>query len=150
MPTPSPARKREPRWRTMISPPVTVSPANVLTPRRWAFESRPLRGEPSPFLCAMSLALHFRDLKTGELLPVAGSPLVAALGLELEDAQLLATLVGQDLGGHGHALQALRGEPRVRGGKQQRPERAGRPPPLGPPLDERGLPLLDAVLLAAG
>src|SRR5436189_274443 len=53
MPTPSPARKREPRWRTMISPPLTVSPANVLTPRRWAFESRPLREEPSPFLCAM-------------------------------------------------------------------------------------------------
>ncbi len=25
-------------------------PANVLTPRRWAFESRPLRLEPSPFL----------------------------------------------------------------------------------------------------
>ena len=53
MPTPSPALKRLPRWRTMISPPVTVWPANTFTPRRLAFESRPLREEPRPFLCAI-------------------------------------------------------------------------------------------------
>ena len=34
MPTPSPALKRLPRWRTMISPPVTTSPAKTFTPRR--------------------------------------------------------------------------------------------------------------------
>jgi large conductance mechanosensitive channel len=50
MPTPSPGLKTVPRWRTMISPPVTVWPANTFTPRRLAFESRPLREEPSPFL----------------------------------------------------------------------------------------------------
>src|SRR3984893_4277374 len=53
MPTPAPGLKRVPRWRTMISPPFTACPANVLTPRRWALESRPLRLEPSPFLCAI-------------------------------------------------------------------------------------------------
>ena len=50
MPTPLPGRKRVPRWRTMISPPVTVWPAKTFTPRRLAFESRPLREEPRPFL----------------------------------------------------------------------------------------------------
>ena len=50
MPTPSPALKRLPRWRTMISPPVTTSPAKTFTPRRWPGLSRPLRLEPRPFL----------------------------------------------------------------------------------------------------
>src|SRR3954466_10167201 len=85
MPTPSPALKREPRWRTMISPPVTVSPANTFTPRRWAWVSRPLREEPRPFLCAI---LDLRDLDAGQLLAVAGGALVAPLGLELEHADL--------------------------------------------------------------
>ena len=54
IPTPSPGLKRVPRWRTMISPPVTVWPAKIFTPRRLALESRPLRLEPRPFLCAIS------------------------------------------------------------------------------------------------
>src|SRR3954447_12263000 len=53
MPTPSPGWNLVPRWRTMISPPVTAWPAKIFTPRRWAFESRPLRLEPRPFLCAI-------------------------------------------------------------------------------------------------
>src|SRR6266480_2085665 len=57
MPTPAPGLKRVPRWRTMISPPVTTCPANVLTPSRCALESRPLRLEPSPFLCAIAALL---------------------------------------------------------------------------------------------
>src|SRR5579871_2390303 len=120
MPTPSPALKRLPRWRTMISPPVTAWPANSFTPRRWAFESRPLRLEPSPFLCAIGLLLRrclgrlrgarrargarrllrdgadLRDLDSRQLLAVAGAAAVAALGLELEDAQLLAADVVHD------------------------------------------------------
>jgi hypothetical protein len=31
----------------------TTSPPNFLTPRRWALESRPLRLDPCPFLCAI-------------------------------------------------------------------------------------------------
>src|SRR5947209_2341934 len=116
MPAPSPGLKRVPRWRTMISPPVTVWPANTLTPRRLAFESRPLRDEPRPFLCAIAGLLgrfgcgnrlrcrgaalgadgDLGHLDPRQLLPVARPPLVAALGLELDDAQLRAPLVGED------------------------------------------------------
>ena len=42
-----------PRWRTMTLPVFTAWPANIFTPRRCARESRPLRLEPRPFLCAM-------------------------------------------------------------------------------------------------
>src|SRR5262249_57823179 len=41
----------------MISPPPTRWPANTLTPSIFGFESRPLRLEPSPFLCAISCPL---------------------------------------------------------------------------------------------
>src|ERR671927_2019395 len=101
MPTPSPALKRLPRWRTMISPPVTVWPANTFTPRRLAFESRPLRDEPRPFLCAISLTADLRDADPRQLLAVAGTTLVAALRLELEDAQLRPALMRDDLRGDG-------------------------------------------------
>src|SRR2546423_5210745 len=67
MPTPSPGLKRVPRWRTMISPPVTVWPANTFTPSRLALESRPLRDDPRPFLCAIGGLLSFR----GGLRPLA-------------------------------------------------------------------------------
>src|SRR5215208_5705054 len=53
-PTPSPGWKWVPRWRTMISPALTSWPPKRLTPRRWALESRPLRDDEAPFLCAMS------------------------------------------------------------------------------------------------
>src|SRR5436309_643820 len=100
LPTPSPGLKRVPRWRTMISPPVTVSPAKTFTPRRCACESRPLRLEPRPFLCAIfgllllrgRLArehLDVRDLQHRLLGAVAGAALVAALWLELTDPDLL-------------------------------------------------------------
>src|SRR3989442_2325280 len=56
----------------MISPPLTAWPANVFTPSRCAFESRPLRLEPSPFLCAIGrLRFGFRGL---------GGPRRSALG----------------------------------------------------------------------
>ena len=35
-------------------PAFTSWPAKILTPRRFAFESRPFREEPRPFLCAIS------------------------------------------------------------------------------------------------
>src|SRR5687767_15028788 len=102
MPVPGPGLKRVPRWRTMISPPVTVWPANSFTPRYLGFESRPLRLEPRPFLCAMrcSASLDAGDADSREILPVTRAALVAALGLELEDAELRAALVPDDLRGH--------------------------------------------------
>src|ERR1044071_8905013 len=101
MPAPSPGLNLVPRWRTMISPPVTDWPANTFTPRRLAFESRPLRLEPRPFLCAIaSLLPDLRDSQAGQLLAVTRAPLVAALGLELEHPKLGAALVADDLGLH--------------------------------------------------
>ena len=46
----SPGRKRRPRWRTMIVPPVTRLPSCAFTPSRCELESRPLRELPCPFL----------------------------------------------------------------------------------------------------
>src|SRR5580692_11265330 len=59
-PTPWPGWKCVPRWRTMISPAFTNWPPYRLTPRRWALESRPLRLDDAPFLCAISVLLRCR------------------------------------------------------------------------------------------
>src|SRR5215831_13014001 len=47
----------------MIVPPGTICPPNALNPSRCAFESRPFRELPNPFLCAMTqlLALDARN-----------------------------------------------------------------------------------------
>src|SRR3712207_2659387 len=154
MPTPSPGLKRVPRWRTMISPPVTVWPENTFTPRRLALESRPLRLEPRPFLCAMGsvlLPLDAGDADPGQLLTVTRPALVPALGLELEDAELRAALVGDDLGAHGGRAEAVAVEQRVAvAGQQQRLQFDGGAHLVGQALDEQGLALAHAVLLAAG
>src|SRR5215469_4997604 len=53
-PTLSPGFTRVPRCRTMMVPPGTSCPPNALKPSRCAFESRPFRDVPCPFLCAIS------------------------------------------------------------------------------------------------
>src|SRR5260370_21423491 len=53
-PTFSPGLTRVPRWRTMIVPPGTSCPPKALKPSRCAFESRPFREVPCPFLCAIN------------------------------------------------------------------------------------------------
>src|SRR4051794_37692086 len=147
MPTPSPGWKRVPRWRTMISPPVTVSPAKTFTPRRLALESRPLRLEPRPFLCAIA---DLRDLDARQILAVAAATLVAALRLELEDAQLLAARVGDHARGHRHLAQAVGVEHRVLRAEEHGLELHRGTLVDGELLDEQRLPALDAVLLASG
>src|SRR3954468_24476093 len=151
MPTPSPALKRLPRWRTMLSPPVTVWPANTFTPRRLAFESRPLREEPRPFLCAMSAPpADLGDLDPRQLLAMAGATLVAALGLELEHAQLRTAQVLDDLRGDVRLAERVALEHGVAVAReQQRRKRDGGADVVGQPLDEEGLALFDAVLLTA-
>src|ERR1044072_4499028 len=42
-----------PRCRARMFPPSTRSPPNFFSPNRCEFESRPLRDEPTPFLCAI-------------------------------------------------------------------------------------------------
>src|SRR3712207_353957 len=162
MPTPTPGLKRVPRWRTMISPPVTTWPAKTFTPRNWGFESRPLRLEPRPFLCAISWSPSLLGLGRGsqvdpgdpdarELLAVTGAALVAALGLELEDADLRTALVAEDGGLDANAAEIAAGEQGpVPAGRHQRLEGERGAFVGGQPLDEQGRPLLYAVLLAAG
>src|SRR4051812_14715817 len=152
MPTPSPGLNLVPRWRTMISPPVTVCPENTFTPRRLAFESRPLRLEPRPFLCAIaSLLPDLGDAEPRELLAMPRAAAVAALGLELEHPQLLAALVADDLGRHGRLRELVDVEHRIPvAGQQERDQVNGGAGLVGQALDEQGLPLLDAVLLTAG
>src|SRR4051794_13461835 len=101
-PTPSPGWKWVPRWRTRISPALTCWPPNRFTPSRWELESRPLRVEDAPFLCAMSLflALDPGDLDLRVPLSVALAPAVAGLVLELQDPDLRTLGLGQDLDGH--------------------------------------------------
>src|SRR3954468_17024061 len=53
-PTFRPGLMGVPRWRTMIDPPGTSCPPKTFTPSRCAFESRPLRELPKPFLCAIN------------------------------------------------------------------------------------------------
>src|SRR6185436_9577664 len=78
-PTFTPGWKWVPRWRTMISPALTIWPPKRLTPSRWAAESRPLRELEAPFLCAMCrlLLLDSGDLEDRQLLTVT-LPLVIA------------------------------------------------------------------------
>src|SRR5215218_1099027 len=149
----------------MISPPVTVWPAKTFTPSRLEFESRPLRLEPRPFLCAIFGGLLLlrarravaerdaRDLEAGQLLAVARGALVAALGLELEHAQLLAALVAEDRGLDLDAAEVAALEQRVVAAAtavEQRLECDLRALVIRQPLDEQGHALLDAVLLPAG
>ena len=53
-PTFRPGFTRVPRCRTMIVPPGTSCPPKALNPSRCAFESRPFREVPCPFLCAIA------------------------------------------------------------------------------------------------
>src|ERR671917_1294892 len=91
----------------MISPALTTWPPKRFTPRRWALESRPLRDDDAPFLCAMS-ASALRDVAdhdAGQGLTVPLPLVVAGLVLELVDADLRALAVLEDLAGHGHLGQ---------------------------------------------
>src|SRR3954449_5152830 len=161
IPVPSPGRKRVPRWRTMISPPVTAWPAKTLTPRRLALESRPLRLEPSPFLCAilgplllllgrraaaLGLQLDRRHLDAGELLAMPGALLGPLLGLELHHPQPRPPLVADDLGLDLDPLEILELQVRVLiAAVHERLERDLRPLVGGQALDEERLSLLHAV-----
>src|SRR5580693_9696767 len=80
---------------------------------------------------------------------MACAALVAALGLELEHAQLLTALVSHDLRRDLDLLQAGRVEHRVIGAIEDRLERHARALLCGKALHEQGLTPLDTVLLAA-
>src|SRR5512143_3495376 len=104
-PTFLPGLKRVPRCRTRMLPRVTDWPANAFIPRRRPALSRPLRELPTPFLCAMVSSVRagrlrhdLRDPDRGLLLPVTRLTAILLAFLELEDVDLVATGVSQDLG----------------------------------------------------
>src|SRR6202165_1780451 len=109
-PTFTPGWKWVPRWRTRISPALTIWPPKRLTPSRWAAESRPLRELEAPFLCAMCLLPRLfdsGDLQDRQLLTVTLTLVVAGLVLELVDADLGTLGVLEHLTGDGHLGQRL-------------------------------------------
>src|SRR5580700_2624768 len=95
----------------MISPALTCWPPNRLTPRRWALESRPLRLDDAPFLCATSAPLlpgrrllgcgvcgtDAGDLQLGVPLAVTQAAPVTSLVTVMDHADLGAGDSAQDL-----------------------------------------------------
>src|SRR6266542_1108377 len=77
----------------MIAPAVTVWPAKTFTPSRCALESRPLREDPPPFLCAIFVSFVGRFGLGGGL----GLGLGGGLGLRLR--LVLASGLGLGLAG---------------------------------------------------
>src|SRR5882724_766367 len=116
----------------MMEPPVTTWPPNAFTPKRCAFESRPLLELPPPFLCAIALPHHrgrsqrlalskskllslealtvhqnLVDLYLNEVLPMPLKLLVLLLAFEVEDQDLVATAFAYDIGQHLRATELL-------------------------------------------
>src|SRR5262249_21329839 len=123
-PTFSPGKNFVPRCRTRIDPPVTSCPANAFTPSRCELESRPLREEPCPFLCAMSALLLDRvapDLDHRLAMPLGPAVLLAPLFLE--DENLPGPHFREHGRLHGQALRLLGSLPCLAGkddvGKRQ-------------------------------
>src|SRR3954469_18165525 len=87
-PTPAPGWNLVPRWRTRISPALTTWPPKRLTPRYCGLESRPLRLDDAPFLCAMRPllpGLDAGDAQGRQALTVTQAALVTGLVLVAED-----------------------------------------------------------------
>src|SRR5712691_4441867 len=92
-------------------PATTRSPPKCFTPRYWGLLVRPLRLEPTPFLCAMvaSAQRQVGDADLGVALPMPGLATVVLPPLELEHVDLgllaLPHHLGLDLGA-GHQRRA--------------------------------------------
>src|SRR5205814_10237803 len=84
----------------MIVPASTRAPAYSFTPSRWPALSRPLRVEPAPFLCAISLCLDLRDSEGRFFLPVTADLPRPRLVLVLEHADIGPSSMTVDLGRH--------------------------------------------------
>src|SRR5580704_9318067 len=86
----------------MISPAFTTWPPKRLTPRRWALESRPLRLDDAPFLCAISVLLRLRLARRLGARGLGALSLAArglgARGLGARGLGALALALGADAG----------------------------------------------------
>src|SRR5919112_3928359 len=83
-------------------PATTLSPPYRFTPRYCGLLVRPLRLEPTPFLCAIasSAQLDVGDADFGVALPMSGFPAVVLPPLELEYVNLRLFALPDDLAGH--------------------------------------------------
>src|SRR4030043_131635 len=109
---------RVPRWRTSIVPAFTACPANLFTPSRWLWLSRPFRLVAAPFLCAICFLLCLLapcplhrlynvfysgreypiDVQTSVKLAVTFLAAIAYLGFIFEDDYFIAFAVLLDRG----------------------------------------------------
>src|SRR3981189_914407 len=115
-PTLIPGWNLVPRWRTMMVAACTEGPPKLVTPRRWAFESRPFRVEPPPLVLDMSSDSFCRRSAgrrdRGDLdgrVPLAMTPALRLVRLVLvgEAADLRPELLAHHLGGDRGAGQGL-------------------------------------------
>src|SRR5262245_57354872 len=90
---------RVPTCRTRMLPALASWPANIFTPRRWPWLSRPLRLLPCPFLCAMARRsrLDADHPHRGEHLTMAAVPAVVLAPLLFEHQDLLFLALLQHL-----------------------------------------------------
>src|SRR4051794_1662151 len=88
----------------MISPAPTSWPPKRLTPSRWALESRPLRLDDAPFLCAISVLLRCAGLGA------AGLGRGALAGAGLGGVRLRGARLGRAALGRAGLARADRGD----------------------------------------
>src|SRR3954451_25125359 len=154
-PTFTPGWNLVPRWRTRISPAFTTWPPNRLTPSRWALESRPLREDDAPFLCAIGALLSGLDAghaERGELLTVPLALVVTGLVLELVNDDLGALAVVDHLSGdagRAHRRGVRRHRPTVVD-EEDRGQHHGLTGRCGDAVDLQRVDDRDLVLVAAG
>src|SRR5210317_214145 len=137
-------------------PAMAFWPPNILTPRRFDSESRPLRVLPPAFLCAMvsrsrSAGLDAGDLQFGVRLAMALALEVVLAAAELDDLDLLAATLRLDGGGDLAAVEVGCADLDVVAiGNQQHLVEFDRPALFaGELLDPDGVALGDPVLLTA-
>src|SRR5690554_1302420 len=141
----------------MMLPAVTVCPPNSFTPRRRPAESRPLRELPPAFFCAIASVSSaadgdVSDADTRQILTVPQSAAVVLAALLLEDGDLLAASLLDNLGAHdgaGHGRRAD-GHTIVAAHQQHLFKLQAGPSLSGQALYLEHLVLGDPILLAAG
>src|SRR5688572_13019587 len=97
----------------MMLPAGMRSPPKALTPRRFAWESRPLRELPPAFLCAMphapyKLSRDADDLDFSVVLPVAVRFAIVLAAAHLEHMHCLAAPAAHDVRRHRRAADERR------------------------------------------
>src|SRR5262249_8743639 len=100
-PTFGPGCTRVPTCRTRMLPARACWPANIFTPRRCPWLSRPLRLLPCPFLWAIRRLLgDLGHADRGDALAMPATATIVLAALLLEDENLAIAALGDDLAAH--------------------------------------------------